>query len=142
MISGSRIRHIGKLLPRRLLLAVGCLAVAAGVVGIFLPLLPTVPFLLLAAACFSRSSERFHSWLVEHDQLGPLVRCYLDNGCIPSRAKWLSIGMILVSVAATFFFFSLPLWLKILLAAIATAVIVYLIRLPVGTSHSGTQRTW
>ena len=58
---------------RYVLLAIGWLSVALGVIGIFLPVLPTTPFLLLAAACFMRSSKRFYLWLVNHRQLGPWI---------------------------------------------------------------------
>ena len=71
--------HVKSDLLRWILICCGWCCIAAGVVGIFVPLLPTVPFLLLAAACFARSSERFHSWLLEHSHLGPLVRDYLHQ---------------------------------------------------------------
>ena len=61
---------------RYLLMAVGWVSVVLGVIGIFLPVLPTTPFLLLAAACFARSSPRFYQWLINHRQLGPWIRDY------------------------------------------------------------------
>lgn len=85
---------------RYVLLAIGWLSVALGVIGIFLPLLPTTPFLLLAAACFMRSSKRFYLWLVNHRQLGPWIVDYLNGQGIPLKGKvytislmWLSIGL-------------------------------------------------
>lgn len=85
---------------RYVLLAIGWLSVALGVIGIFLPLLPTTPFLLLAAACFMRSSQRFYLWLVNHRQLGPWIVDYLNGQGIPLKGKvytislmWLSIGL-------------------------------------------------
>ncbi|WNF45493.1 YbaN family protein [Pseudomonas sp. SG20056] len=85
---------------RYVLLAIGWLSVALGVVGIFLPVLPTTPFLLLAAACFMRSSKRFYLWLVNHRQLGPWIVDYLEGQGIPLKGKvyaislmWLSIGL-------------------------------------------------
>lgn len=117
-------------LLRWLLIVCGWLAIAGGIVGIFLPLMPTVPLLLLAAACFARSSERFHTWLVEHDHLGPLIRDYLKNGAIPVRAKRMAIGMIWISFPASAFLFVQALWLRVLLIAIAAGVTLYLLKLP------------
>lgn len=79
-------------------LLLGALALALGAVGTFLPLLPTVPFLLLSAFAFSRSSERLHHWLLAHPVLGPPISDWRDRGAIGRRAKWLASG----SIAAAF----------------------------------------
>lgn len=85
---------------RLALLVIGWLSVGLGVIGIFLPVLPTTPFLLLAAACFMRSSQRFYLWLVNHRHLGPWIVDYLQGEGIPLKGKvyaitlmWLSIGL-------------------------------------------------
>ena len=65
----------------------GILCVGLGVIGLFLPFLPTVPFLLAAAFCFGRSSERLHQWLLRHPRLGPPVRDWNERGAISPRAK-------------------------------------------------------
>lgn len=70
-----------------LLLAAGIVALVLGVVGIFVPLLPTTPFLLLAAACFLRSSDRLYRWLLDHRQLGKYVRQYHGGEGIPLKSK-------------------------------------------------------
>lgn len=124
-------------LLRWILIVCGWLAIAGGIVGIFLPLMPTVPLLLLAAACFARSSERFHTWLVEHDHLGPLIRDYLKNGAIPVRAKRMAIGMIWISFPASAFLFVQALWLRVLLIAIAAGVTLYLLKLPTMPEERG-----
>jgi len=67
--------------------AAGCFCVALAVIGIVLPLLPTVPFLLLAAFCFARSSEKLHNWLITHDKLGPPIAEWNKNGAISLTAK-------------------------------------------------------
>jgi uncharacterized membrane protein YbaN (DUF454 family) len=60
-------------------------------VGVVLPLLPTTPFVLLAAACFARSSETMHRWILEHGMFGPMVRDWHDRRCVSCRVKLFSI---------------------------------------------------
>ena len=115
---------------RWLLFACGWLSVALALLGLFLPVLPTVPFLLLALACFSRSSDRFYAWLVEHEQLGPLVRPYLAGAGMPLRAKFKAILLVWASILLSTFFLIDRLWLQILLPCIALGVTLYLLRLP------------
>ncbi|MER2510687.1 MAG: YbaN family protein [Amaricoccus sp.] len=69
------------------MLALGGFFVAVGAVGVVLPVLPTTPFLILAAACFARSSPRFERWLLDHRIFGPLLRDWRARGAIPVRAK-------------------------------------------------------
>ena len=110
------------------ILAVGFLATGLAVIGIFLPLLPTVPLLLLAAACFARSSERFHNWLLNHQKLGPMIHCYLNGQGVPLRAKITAIGLIWFSISISVFFIN-PFWLKFLLVIIGFSVTLYLLSL-------------
>ena len=72
---------------RALWLMAGFVALALGAAGIFLPLLPTVPFMLLAALCFAKSSERLHQWLIEHPKFGPPNRDWQNRRAISKRAK-------------------------------------------------------
>lgn len=76
-----------------LLASLGCLAFALGVIGIFVPLLPTTPFLLLAAVFWVRSSPRLYAWLLAHPVLGPYIRSYRESRAIPLRAKVLSLTL-------------------------------------------------
>lgn len=80
----------------------GIIALGLGVVGIALPLLPTVPFLLLAAFCFARSSERLHSWLINHKTLGPPIRDWQSKGVIRRRAKLLASLSLVLAFALPF----------------------------------------
>jgi uncharacterized protein len=83
-------------------LAAGWLSLVVGFVGIFLPLLPTTPFVLLAAFCFSKGSARWEAWLVNHPRLGPMVRDWRATRAVPLRAKQLAIGMMALSSAWAF----------------------------------------
>ena len=81
-------------MKRPIFFAAGSLLVAVGFVGAFLPLLPTTPFLILAAACFARSSPRLENWLLNHRQFGPMLRAWREHGAIPAKAKaFACIGM-------------------------------------------------
>ena len=77
----------GSATMRGVLFVAGLLFVALGFIGAFLPVLPTTPFLILAAACFARSSRRFESWLLDHPRFGPLLRDWRQHGAIPRKAK-------------------------------------------------------
>jgi len=109
------------------LLVVGWLCVALGVIGIFLPVLPTTPFLLLAAACFVRSSKRFYLWLVLHPRLGPWVRDYLDGQGIPRRAKGYALGLMWLSIALSCYLVPLP-WARAFMLTSAVLVSIYILR--------------
>lgn len=77
---------------RRLYLVLGLALVAIGFVGAFLPVLPTTPFLILATACFARSSQRLEAWLLDHPRFGPLLRAWREHGAIPRRAKFMALA--------------------------------------------------
>ena len=114
---------------RWLLIVVGWLAIVLGVIGIILPLLPTTPFLLLAAACFARSSEKFHNWLLGHKYLGPYIHLYLDGKGIPLRAKYYIITVLWATMAVSIYIVP-HIAAKITMVIIATCVTIYILRLP------------
>lgn len=73
-------------------LAAGCIMLALGIVGAFVPVMPTTIFLILAAWCFSRSSRRLETWLIEHRQFGPVLQAWRREGAIPRRGKVMAVG--------------------------------------------------
>jgi hypothetical protein len=87
---------------RALFLALGLLFLALAVLGVFLPLLPTTPFLLVAAGCFARSSERLHGWMLRHARFGPLLRNWASHGAISPSTKRTATVAILLSIALSF----------------------------------------
>ncbi len=100
-----------------------------GVAGIFLPLLPTTPFLLLAAACFARSSEVFYNWLLQHKRLGPMVKGYLDGKGIPFKSKCIAITLVWITLTLSTILVK-PIWIKVFLMLLAVILTCYLAKLP------------
>ncbi|MEM7060105.1 MAG: YbaN family protein [Pseudomonadota bacterium] len=109
----------------------GWMAFGLGLIGAFLPLMPTVPFMLLAAFCFARGSERFHAWLTNHPRFGPGIRNWQQHGAISRRAKVMAV----VAIAATFLLSVLlgvrPLILGIQ-AAVLACVLIFILTRPDG----------
>jgi len=115
---------------RVILLICGCACVALGIAGAFLPVLPTTPFMLLAAACFARSSERFHRWLLTHPLLGATVREWEEHRSVRRRTKWIAIVTMSVTLAVSVVFFVAYRPLQIALALFGVVLAIYLYRLP------------
>jgi uncharacterized membrane protein YbaN (DUF454 family) len=115
---------------RWLLVAAGFVSMGLGVAGIVLPVLPTTPFMLLAAACFARSSPRFHRWLLAHKTFGPIVREWERHRSIPYRTKLWAIALMSTTLAASIVFFVKPPWLKASLAVVGVVLAAWLYRVP------------
>ncbi len=86
-----------------LLKAVGLVLVPIGIAGVILPILPGVPLLILAAACFARSSPRLEKWLVNHPWLGPGIVAWRERGAISPKSKAISISVMALSGGAAYF---------------------------------------
>lgn len=107
-------------------IGIGLLCIALGITGIFLPLLPTTPFLLLAAFLFARSSTRLYYWLLKHRYLGPYIRDYLEHRTIPRKVKFISISTMWMSILLAITFSDLAALIVILLIATAIGVTFYI----------------
>ncbi|MGH6623741.1 MAG: YbaN family protein [Burkholderiaceae bacterium] len=115
---------------RALLVAAGSIALALGILGIFLPVLPTTPFVLVAAACYARASPRLHAWLLSNRTFGPIILEWERHRSIPYRVKWTAIAMMTVTFGASIIFFVNPLWLKAVLGLFGVGLAVWMARIP------------
>ena len=109
-------------MKRKLLILLGSLSLAMGLLGIALPLLPTTPFLLLSATCYFHGSDKLYHWLVSHPKLGPYIRSFREDKAIPLRAKVISVSLVWITLLYCIFFVVNPLWLKLLLLLLAIAI--------------------
>lgn len=108
-------------------LVLGTISLTLGVIGIALPILPTTPFLLLAAFCYLRSSKRRYEWLIQHPVFGPYVKDYLQHKAIKRKTKVIAITMIWLSLSYCIWIVSG--YLKVVLFVIGAVVTIYLLRL-------------
>ena len=108
----------------------GAISLALGVAGIFLPLLPTTPFILLTAACWARASPRFHRRLLAHPRFGPLIENWERHHSLPRRVKITAIALLTASVSVSIYLLRDVLWLQLMLGAFAIALATWMWRLP------------
>ena len=113
-----------------LLIACGTLCVGLGVIGIFLPLMPTTVFLLLAAACYARSSEHFYKKLINNRFLGVYIRNSREGRGMKRRDKIITLTMLWVSIGITAYFTAHTWWLRTLLAAVVIGVTIHVVKIP------------
>jgi uncharacterized membrane protein YbaN (DUF454 family) len=111
-----------------LLVFAGFLSLFLGIIGIFLPVLPTTPFLLLASACFLRSSGKLHKWITGHPLFGRYIRGYEQFKAVTRKAKISAIILLWISIGFSIYIIP-PVWVKILLFFIACGVSVHLLLL-------------
>ena len=114
---------------RALLIILGTLCVALGVFGMFLPVLPTTPFLLLAAICYARSSERFYHWLMTNRLCGEYIRNYREGRGIPLKQKILIILLLWLTISSTAWLAVSQWWVRWILLGIAVGVTIHLVKL-------------
>jgi len=113
---------------KAILVAAGSLCLALAVLGVFLPLLPTTPFLLLASACYVRSSERLHGWLMENRLLGGYIRNFKERRGIPLRARVTTVLLLWLPLAYSIYRLDL-LWLELLLLLMGVTWSVLILRM-------------
>jgi len=117
-------------IKRLLFVILGTLFLGVGIVGIFIPLLPTTPFLLLATSFYARGSEKFYNWLLNSRILGAYIRHYIDGKGMPLRVKLFTIALLwtAISFSAAFAVDELVVRLILVLVAIGVSVHIALIK--------------
>jgi uncharacterized membrane protein YbaN (DUF454 family) len=113
---------------KALLVAAGSVCLALAVLGVFLPLLPTTPFLLLASACYVRSSERLHGWLMGNRMLGPYIRNFKERRGIPLRGRIVTVVLLWLPLLYSVYRLDI-LWLEVLLVLMGLTWSVLILRM-------------
>jgi uncharacterized membrane protein YbaN (DUF454 family) len=129
MVSDDVVPHASPVV-RWTLIAAGLVALAIGIVGAFLPVLPTTPFLLVAAACFARASPRLYRMLAESKTFGPALTEWRRHRSIPWRTKLYAIALMSVSIVASAMLFVEPWWGKAAMLALGATLATWLWRVP------------
>ncbi|RPJ08381.1 MAG: DUF454 domain-containing protein [Spirochaetaceae bacterium] len=117
------------MIRRIILITAGFTSLAAGIIGIFLPLLPTTPFLLLSAACFFNSSKRLYSWITGHRIFGKYIRSYRQFKAVSLRAKIFAVVLLWLTIGVSIFVFFDRWYVWISLLLVATLVTIHILRL-------------
>ena len=112
---------------RFLLVLSGTVSLILGVLGIFLPLLPTTPFLLLTAALYFRGSLKFYNWLMNHPLLGSYIKNFREHRAIPRRVKIGSISLLWITILTSAWLSASHVWLQVSLIAIAIGVTLHIL---------------
>lgn len=110
-----------------LLSALGLISLLLGIIGIFLPMLPTTPFLLLSAALFFRSSPSLYAWLLSHPHLGPYIKDFREHKAIPLRVKIVSVTLVWITLLYCTIFVASIWWLKLFFILLACGISVHIL---------------
>lgn len=109
----------------------GIIAFLLGVIGAVLPVMPTVPFMILAAICFAKGSPRFHQYLLNHKTFGPPIKAWEENRAVPRKAKILATSMLCISLPITTYILGTQLWwISTLVILLCIAVMTWIWQLP------------
>jgi uncharacterized membrane protein YbaN (DUF454 family) len=108
----------------------GTISLGLGAVGVFLPILPTTPFLLLSAACYYKGSERMHRWLLSNRLFGSYVRNYKEGKGISLTGKILTLSLLWITICLSAFYVMNNYAVQIVLFAVAIAVTIHIMTLP------------
>ncbi len=120
---------------RYLLVAAGTAAAGLGLIGVFVPGLPTTPFVLIAALCYMRSSERMYRWLIAHRRLGPHVRTFVETRSLPLGIKLTGLAMGWAFIGGAVLFLAESVFLKVFLLSLGVAKTVAILLIKTTTTR-------
>jgi len=126
VIEGKPLSRLAKMLYA----FAGGLALLLGVMGIFLPGLPTTPFILLAAACFAKASPRVHQWMLQHPLIGPMLRNWQEHRSLTRGTKYVAIISMVLMVGLSIWMFSARPWIQVVLLALGAIGATMVLRIP------------
>lgn len=118
---------VKNILVRKLLIIAGTFFVVIGIIGIFLPILPTTPFLLLAAWCYARSSEKFYNWLINNKWFRKYIKNYREGKGVPVKVKVVSISFLWITILISTLFFIFNFYIRLILIVIAIGVTIHIL---------------
>lgn len=120
-------------IKRRIIFFCGIVSLAIGIMGIFLPLLPATPFLILATICFAKSLQRMYQWLLTNKFCGEYIANYRENKAISLKHKTISLLLLWIAIGYSIFYVADRLWLQILLIIIALGVTIHIVSMSTRT---------
>lgn len=124
------VRKHGSMTVRVLLVIAGTACVVLGIVGLITPVLPTTPFLLVAAACYARASSRFYNLLLNNRTFGPIIQEWRRYRSIRYRTKLTAIALMAITLATSIVFFVQEPWLRLGLSILGVALAIWMYRIP------------
>ncbi len=115
------------LILNKILIGTGTFFLLIGIIGIFIPILPTTPFLLLTAACYAKGSKKFYNWLINNKWFGEYIKNYRERRGIPLSVKIISITILWITIAFSTFIIVSNLLIQIILIIIAVGVTIHIL---------------
>ena len=121
-----------------LLISIGTFFIGIAIVGIFVPILPTTPFLLISAALYARSSKKFYDWLINNKIFGKYIKNYREGKGIPLKLKIITIAFLWITIGCSAIFAIDIFWVRVMLVVIAIGVTIHIIKIsPIDKSKTG-----
>ena len=112
-----------------LLISIGTFFIGVAIVGVFIPILPTTPFLLISSALYARSSKKFYDWLINNNIFGKYIKNYREGKGIPLKLKIINIALLWITIGCSAIFAIDIFWVRVMMLIIAIGVTIHIIRI-------------